>query len=177
MAGNNGLLTRKGLTRRALRLQLLGFGLVITPLWLDELSDLPHLLPGAEPTAVNWHESVFESLVVVVIAGQTFAWMYRALRRIRYLEGFLIICADCNRLRLRDQWVPLHAYVTLHSDATFSHGIRPDCGEKSYGDQDWWQKMRRDGKVDTGEASRNAQRTSVRDAKGSTPGFYARRDV
>lgn len=54
--------------------------------------------------------------------------------RIRRLEGILPICSSCKRIRDGEAWERLEAYVSGHSDATFSHGICPQCAGELYGD-------------------------------------------
>jgi sigma-B regulation protein RsbU (phosphoserine phosphatase) len=51
-----------------------------------------------------------------------------ALEHIRTLQGILPICVHCKKIR-DDQgfWSQVEAYVSSHSEATFSHGICPDC--------------------------------------------------
>jgi PAS domain S-box-containing protein len=41
------------------------FGLLCALIWLDEVLDLPHFLLGAQPTPINWQESLLETIVVV----------------------------------------------------------------------------------------------------------------
>ena len=39
--------------------------------------------------------------------------------------------------KIRDDsgyWKQLEAYLSVHTDVTFSHGICPDCAQKLYGD-------------------------------------------
>ena len=56
-------------------------------------------------------------------------------KRIRLLEGFLPICANCKKIKnTEDQWVQIEQYITKHSLAQFSHGICPDCARKLYPD-------------------------------------------
>jgi PAS domain S-box-containing protein len=44
------------------------------------------------------------------------------------LRGLLPICAWCKKIRSEDGgWSELESYVSKHSDASFSHGICPDC--------------------------------------------------
>ncbi|MCK5241211.1 HAMP domain-containing histidine kinase [bacterium] len=50
---------------------MLGFLLVTFFLWADELFDLPALVLGANKTPVNIAESLFESLIVLMIAALT----------------------------------------------------------------------------------------------------------
>jgi hypothetical protein len=50
------------------------------------------------------------------------------------LEGLLPICSFCKKIRDKDnQWQRLENYITERSDATFSHGICPDCLKEHYG--------------------------------------------
>lgn len=58
-----------------------------------------------------------------------------AQRRIETLSGLIPICASCKKVRDdRGYWTQVEAYVSEHSNATFSHGICPDCMHKLYGD-------------------------------------------
>jgi CheY-like chemotaxis protein len=62
------------------------------------------------------------------------------LRRIQQLSGLLPICARCKKIRddtkpgegkaSRPAWVPVESYVVQRSEASFSHGVCPDCHEK-----------------------------------------------
>ncbi len=65
-----------------------------------------------------------------------------ALNKIKTLEGMIPICAKCKKIR-DDQgaWNNLEAYIEKHSEASFSHGICPECMGKLYGDKKWYQRM------------------------------------
>jgi hypothetical protein len=56
-----------------------------------------------------------------------------ALARVKLLSGLLPICANCKKIR-DDQgyWKQVESYVESHSEATFSHGICPECLHKLY---------------------------------------------
>jgi hypothetical protein len=56
-----------------------------------------------------------------------------ALAEVRTLSGLLPICASCKKIR-DDQgyWNQIEDYVSSHSQATFSHGICPECAKKLY---------------------------------------------
>jgi len=56
------------------------------------------------------------------------AQLKQALASVRQLQGLLPICAYCKRIR-NDQnyWEQLETYVSEHSEASFSHGICPNC--------------------------------------------------
>ena len=50
---------------------------------------------------------------------------------VRQLQGLLPICAYCKRIRTDDDsWQPIEVYVSEQTDASFSHGICPDCREQ-----------------------------------------------
>lgn len=52
---------------------------------------------------------------------------------VKLLEGLLPICASCKKIRdEKNEWQPLEAYITKHSEASFTHGVCPDCAKKLY---------------------------------------------
>jgi len=57
----------------------------------------------------------------------------KALKEIKQLQGIIPICASCKQIR-DDQgaWNQLEQYISMHSDAQFSHGICPACKAKLY---------------------------------------------
>ncbi len=58
-----------------------------------------------------------------------------ALDHIKTLQGLIPICVNCKKIR-DDQgfWNQVERYISKHTDATFTHGICPDCAKKLYGD-------------------------------------------
>ena len=64
----------------------------------------------------------------------------QALSKIRILESFLPICANCKKIRFSDSqmrlkkesWQSIESYITEHTTTKFSHGICPDCMKKLY---------------------------------------------
>lgn len=53
--------------------------------------------------------------------------------RIRKLSGMLPICSHCKKIRDDNgYWSQVETYVSDHSDATFSHGLCPDCARELY---------------------------------------------
>jgi PAS domain S-box-containing protein len=53
-----------------------------------------------------------------------------ALAEVKNLEGMLPICGQCKKIRDdRGYWNNLESYISEHSDATFTHGVCPDCAE------------------------------------------------
>jgi PAS domain S-box-containing protein len=59
--------------------------------------------------------------------------LQEALAHVKMLQGLLPICANCKRIR-DDQgyWHSVESYISEHSDATFTHGLCPDCARELY---------------------------------------------
>lgn len=56
-----------------------------------------------------------------------------ALAHVNQLQGMLPICTFCKKIRDdSDYWHQVESYVALRSEATFSHGICPDCFDARY---------------------------------------------
>lgn len=59
--------------------------------------------------------------------------LQEALSQVRQLSGLLPICACCKKVRDdRGYWTQIESYIRDHSEAEFSHGLCPDCGEDLY---------------------------------------------
>jgi hypothetical protein len=57
----------------------------------------------------------------------------KALSRVKTLSGLLPICASCKKIRDdKGYWNQIETYLDQHSNATFSHGICPDCAQRLY---------------------------------------------
>jgi len=58
-----------------------------------------------------------------------------ALAKVKTLSGLLPICASCKKIRDdKGYWRQVEVYVMEHSEASFSHGICPECVKKLYPD-------------------------------------------
>ncbi len=121
------------ITRRVIICEVIAFSAIILLLWLDEILDIPHVLLGAEKTPVNLTESVFESILIIMVAGVVVYFTLRLLHEIRVLGGILPVCISCKKIRSKEgEWVPFEIYVKNRSEAEFSHSICPECTEKLY---------------------------------------------
>jgi len=59
--------------------------------------------------------------------------LQQALQEIKTLRGILPICSHCKKIRDdKGSWSRIEHYVREHSEATFSHGICPDCVKEHY---------------------------------------------
>ena len=53
--------------KKIIRVEIIGFFIVILIAWLDELLDLPHIFFGASLSPINYFESIFESTLISII--------------------------------------------------------------------------------------------------------------
>ncbi len=61
------------------------------------------------------------------------AKLEKALLEVKKLSGLLPICASCKKIRDgKGSWHHIEAYICSHSEASFSHGICPDCLKRLY---------------------------------------------
>jgi DNA-binding NtrC family response regulator len=61
--------------------------------------------------------------------------LQEALATVKRLSGLLPICASCKRIRNdRGYWQQIEQYLNEHSEATFSHGLCPECARRLYPD-------------------------------------------
>jgi hypothetical protein len=58
-----------------------------------------------------------------------------ATANVKVLSGLLPICSGCKQIR-NDQgyWQRVEHYIGQHSEATFTHGLCPDCTKKYFPD-------------------------------------------
>jgi len=69
------------------------------------------------------------------ILRQTNRALEKALSEVKTLSGLLPICASCQKIRNdRGYWDRIETYIQAHSDATFSHGLCPECAQQLYPD-------------------------------------------
>lgn len=56
-----------------------------------------------------------------------------ALAKVKLLSGFLPICSSCKKIRDDSgYWNSIEKYIIEHSEATFTHGICPECMKALY---------------------------------------------
>ena len=100
----------------------------------NEVLDLPHYIFGDTPTSLQQREGevVIELAIIAIIMIAEICIIKKFIQRIRMLEGFLPICANCKQIRNDDRWEQIEKYISDHSLAKFSHSICPDCMKKLY---------------------------------------------
>jgi len=122
------------ISKRVIILEILTMLLIVVVIWLDEIIDIPHLFLGADPTAVNWRESLFESVIIGIIWSVVIFYTHKLFSRINNLEGILPVCSSCKKIRDKDgNWYQIESFVRDRSDADFSHTLCPDCAKELLG--------------------------------------------
>jgi hypothetical protein len=118
---------------RIIVFEAIAFIFIMLLIWLDQVVDIPYLFLGAEATPINWREALFESIIVGIVGAIIINYTIKLFRRMKYIEGILPICASCKRIRdEKGDWHQMEDYIDERSEATFSHGICPECAEKLY---------------------------------------------
>jgi hypothetical protein len=75
---------------------------------------------------------IFSSFVILIdrIAKQT----RQLTKEVNLLNGLLPICSYCKKIRNeKEEWQQIEQYIAQRSEASFTHGICPECTEKYYG--------------------------------------------
>ncbi len=56
-----------------------------------------------------------------------------SLAQVKLLSGLLPICSSCKMIREDGGgWSQIETYISNHSEATFTHGVCPDCYQKVF---------------------------------------------
>jgi hypothetical protein len=80
---------------------------------------------GAVSTLID----VIALILIVYLVGRTALQT----KRLRVLEGILSICASCKRIRNeKGEYEQIELYISEHSQASFSHGLCPECAKALY---------------------------------------------
>jgi hypothetical protein len=94
------------------------------------------------PLIPFWNAGVrlgFFTIVVIILSNLRLAYdaqvrlaseLRQALDNVKVLSGLIPICAWCKRVRDdKGYWQQVEAYITDHSEASFSHAVCPECRE------------------------------------------------
>lgn len=93
-----------------------------------------------------WHETQSLSVAVInagirILALFLYAYLIGRIlcqkrileNKINVLTGILPICASCKRIRNeKNEYEQIEEYITMRTEASFSHGICPECAKKLY---------------------------------------------
>ena len=106
--------------------QVVGYLVVISLIWIDELTNLPLSMGDPEHVA-NLHEAALETAAVLAVAIPTLLVTYRITKRLFYLENFLLVCSWCKRIGQDEKWVTQEQFLDARFHTHTTHGICPDC--------------------------------------------------
>jgi hypothetical protein len=113
-----------------LRRENIGFSLILLINWAAEILRLPHLLYD-DPEGFNWFRVLLRSAVIIGV----WAWVYFTtrglIRRLHHLEEFLLVCGWCRKVGHDGQWLTMEQYFGSKFDTQTSHGICPECSQKT----------------------------------------------
>ena len=122
------------LFKRVILYEITGFTVVVMFLWLDEMVDFPHLVFGMQASPINIGESVWETIIILLLAILVAIFTRKLFRRIKVLEGLLPTCSVCKKIRIgKKEWEKIEIYITNHSEAEFTHSFCPECVKELYG--------------------------------------------
>ena len=115
---------------RVLRVQSLGFLVIIAVSLLNEFLDLRSLILENHPYISEFGGSALEMLIVLVVWLLVVGATRRVLLRVHYLEGFPRVCAWCHHINFKSRWVRLEEFLQREFDTPTTHGICPTCAQK-----------------------------------------------
>lgn len=69
----------------------------------------------------------------VICISKDITELREAQGQLQTLHGLLPICSSCKNVRNdKGAWQQIEDYISLHSEAIFTHGICPDCAKRLY---------------------------------------------
>jgi hypothetical protein len=119
-----------------LKQEAIAFSVILLLIWITEFAKIPHRFFG-EPDQILWFRVLFRTAVVTII------WMWvhfttkRLLRRLHYLEEFLLVCSWCQKVGHEGKWLTMEEYFGSKFNTQTSHGICPECAARATGRLDY----------------------------------------
>jgi len=101
-------------------------------LWVNELFDLPSLLFGDPATPINYKEAVLETILVLCTLVLFYIISFKLAKHVKYLEGLTVICANCKKIRVQNEWIPIEKWLSIKTDILLSHGVCRECLKQLY---------------------------------------------
>lgn len=117
-------LSKNQVQRKIIFFEVSGFVIIILTCWLTEAFDPPF----------SFQQVIIETVFILLFGYLTVNLTGKLIRRLIYLEGFLVICASCKQVKAENAWVSIEHIISSRSDLRLSHGICPDCAGRLYGD-------------------------------------------
>lgn len=73
-----------------------------------------------------------ETVVIALLGGFTVYSTFAIVRRLRYLEGFLLICVNCKKVQVDGEWLPFEGLLGRDERLKLSKGVCPECRKVHY---------------------------------------------
>ena len=106
----------------------------IPVIFLSAKRETDDLIRGFDVGGIDYITKPFQGAELLVRV-KTHIELKKAREEIKTLRGIIPICASCKKIRDdKGFWSSVETYIESQSDATFSHGVCPDCAEELYGD-------------------------------------------
>jgi hypothetical protein len=121
------LFVEKEARSKILLYQSVGFLSILGLSWLDSWLGLSDLVFGQHTYIPEFRASILGMLFIFAVWLLVASSTRRILDRVRYLEGFLKVCAWCRRIDHKGRWMPLEDFMQEGFDTPTSHGICEDC--------------------------------------------------
>jgi len=95
----------------------------------------------------NFREIIQSQLGLIymnAILGEKNKELSDYLHEIKILRGIIPICVNCKKIRDGEGfWTQVEKYIEDHSNVQFSHALCEECANDLYGNQSWYQKMKK----------------------------------
>ncbi len=89
--------------------------------------------PGSEPFILGHALDITDLVTTRKEREKLIHELQRALAKVKTLSGLLPICASCKKIRDdKGYWNQIENYISVHSNAEFSHGMCPECQRRLY---------------------------------------------
>ena len=94
------------------------------------------------PVPLTPYDALINTVIRILVLGgaaflvsRTARQTQELARRVNVLEGILPVCSFCKKIRdQQGHWHSMEQFITERSDAQFTHGFCPECGERHYGE-------------------------------------------
>lgn len=115
---------------RVVLYQHLGFLTVIILCYFNELLKLPSLIFSNHPFVVLYRQPTLDILLILAVWLLVVRSTRRLLKRVKYLEDFMRVCAWCHRIDYKGEWIRFEDFLEQGFDTPTTHGICRECLEK-----------------------------------------------
>jgi hypothetical protein len=123
-------MNRRRSPHKILVYEAVGFLAILALVWLDDVFGIPEKYLG-DTGHPEWRELTVETVAILAIALVLILMTRRLVSRLFYLENFLKVCAWCRRIQHEGEWSSLEEYFSSGFDTRTTHGMCPECFEKT----------------------------------------------